>query len=310
MKIRRSQRARLPEKNGASSAEWLADMPDVERKKFLRTLTKSESSDYLFNWRFWARPKQIAPNGDWLIWLIRAGRGAGKTRSGGGWVHERAMQSPGRWIALVARTPADARDYMIEGPAGILRNTHPQQRPTYEVSKRRLTWPNGSWATVYSDAEPDGLRGFSGDTAWLDELAKYQNPQETWDNLMFGMREPSIDQPRVCITTTPRPIPLLKAIEAADGTIVVVGSSYENKANLDPQWFKRVIEPYEGTRLGRQEINAEILDDVPGALWTREMLDRAQMKGIVIPDTIRRGEVVDADDDSPVDYPSTVGVVV
>jgi phage terminase large subunit-like protein len=148
------------------------------------------SDELNWDWNFWARPKQLAPPGDWATWVISAGRGFGKTRAGAGWVHGRAMAVPKRWIAMVARTPADARDYMVEGPGGLLRNTAPDERPNYESSKRRLTWPNGSWATIYSDEEPDQLRGFSGDTAWLDEFAKFKNAKDGWDNLQFGMREP------------------------------------------------------------------------------------------------------------------------
>jgi phage terminase large subunit-like protein len=218
----------------------------------------------------------LPPDGDWATWVLRAGRGFGKTRTGSGWVHERAIEHPGRWIALVARTPADARDYMIEGPGGLLRNTHPRERPLYEPSKRRLTWPNRSWATIYSDEEPDQCRGFSGDTAWLDELAKFQNATETWHCLAFGMRETSSDRPRILVTTTPRPIPILAQIERLPSTVVVQGSSYENARNLDPRWFDDALTRYEGTRLGRQEIDAEILDDTPGALWTREVLEKSR----------------------------------
>ena len=177
------------------------------------------------------------------------------------------MEVAGRWCALIAKTPADARDIMIEGPAGILRNVPPSERPLYEPSKRRLTWANGSWGTVYSSEEADQLRGFSGDTAWLDEFGKYKNPREVWDNLQFGMREVSSDQPRVCITTTPRPLPILEEIEGKRTTITVKGSSYENRANLAPTWFSETISAYEGTRLGRQEIHGERLDDVEGRVY-------------------------------------------
>lgn len=175
-------------------------------------------------------------------------------------------------MALVARTPADARDYMVEGPSGLLQAPE-ASRPLYEPSKRRLTWPNGSWATIYSDEEPDQLRGFSGDTAWLDELAKFKHARETWDNLQFGMREASSDRPRRLITTTPRPLRLLRDIEALPGAVTVIGSSYENRANLDPTWFEETLSPYEGTRLGRQEIHAEILEESEGALWTRALIE-------------------------------------
>lgn len=255
----------------------LASLSEEEQRTALDGLTDSQCQELLWDWRFWARPKQLAPAGDWSLWIIRAGRGFGKTRSGSGWVHERAMAYAGRWIALVARTPADARDYMVEGPGGLLRNTPPSERPSFEPSKRRLTWPNGSWATIYSDEEPDQLRGFSGDTAWLDEFAKFKNAREGWDNLQFGMRESSTDRPRRLITTTPRPMALLKELEARATTVVVTGTSHENKSNLDPTWYSETILSYEGTRLGRQEVNAEILDDFPGALWTRAMIDDARV---------------------------------
>lgn len=164
---------------------------------------------------------------------------------------------------------------MVEGPGGILRhaplwclNAPRGPWPKYEPSKRRITWPNGSWATIFSSEEPDQLRGFSGDTAWIDELAKFTNPRECWDNLQFGMREVSNDQPRICITSTPRPLPLLEEIEEQKGTVTIIGSSYENRANLDPTWYRRTIVPYEGTELGRQEIHAEILSDVKGRVYS------------------------------------------
>jgi phage terminase large subunit-like protein len=138
----------------------------------------------------------------------------------------------------------------------LLRTTAPHERPLYEPSKRRVTWPNGSWATIYSDDEPDQVRGFSGDTAWLDEFAKFKNAKTFWDNMQFGMREASRDRPR-CLT--PRPLAILKEIEALPSTITVTGTSHENRANLDPSWLADTIAPYEGTRLGRQEIGAEYI---------------------------------------------------
>lgn len=222
----------------------------------------------------------MPPPGDWATWIIRAGRGFGKTRSGASWIHERAMDYPGRWMALVARTPGDARDYMIEGPGGFQRNIAPDVRPNYEPSKKRLTWRNGSWATIYSDEEPDQLRGFSGDTAWLDEFAKFKNAKEAWDNLQFGMREASTDRPRRLITTTPRPITVMREIEKLPTTRTVRGSSHENAANLDPTWYTETLLPYIGTRIGRQEIEAEYVDDVLGALWTRDILESARVDSV------------------------------
>lgn len=252
----------------ASLAESLALLPELDRSSILSELTATELATLEHDWRFWARPKQLPPSGDWLTWIVRAGRGFGKTRTGAGWVHERAIAYPGRWAALIGKTPADVRDYMLEGPGGILKNVPEKERPLYEPSKRRVSWPNGSWATVYSAEEADQLRGFSGDTAWLDEFAKYPNPREVWDSLQFGMREISTDMPRVLITTTPRPLPVLEEIEAKATTRTVTGSSYENRANLAPSWFQDTLAAYEGTRLGRQEIHAEILDDVEGRVYS------------------------------------------
>jgi phage terminase large subunit-like protein len=177
-------------------------------------------------------------------------------------------------MALIGKTPADVRDKMIKSPGGILRNTPPWERPKYEPSKRLLTWPNGSYATIFTSADPDDTRGFSGDTAWLDEFAAFYHPRLVWDNLNFGMREVSGDRPRIIITSTPRPLSVLNEIEAKESTVTVVSSSYENRANLDPQWYHEVIEPLEGTTLGRQEIWADILADLPGALWQRRELDQ------------------------------------
>jgi len=271
-----------------SQAVLFASLPPEDRAMQLALLSEDEALVLSYSWRYWARPKQLPPPGDWGTWLIRGGRGSGKTRSGSGFFHERALAHPGRWMALVGRTPADVRDYCIDGPGGLLRNTPPDQRPHYEVSKRRLTWPNGSWATIYSDEEPDQVRGFSGDTAWLDEFAKFKHARDTWDNLEFGMREPSGDRPRRAITTTPRPLKILQEIEAFDDTIAVIMSSYENRLNLDPTYYKKTIARYEGTRLGRQEIHAEYLLDVPNAMWTQAMLDTCRIQpGDRVPDMQR-----------------------
>ena len=245
----------------------LASLPEEEQKTILNSYTDDQLAVLYYDWHTWARPKQMAPPGDWYVWLLMAGRGFGKTRCGAGWTQERATGQQ-RWIAYVAKTPADARDFMIEGPGGILRNTHPEERPHYEPSKRRLTWPNGAVATIYSDEQPDQLRGFSGDTAWIDEFAKFKHPVEVWDNLQFGMREIG-GEPRVFISTTPRPLRVLNQIKAMDNCITVTGSSYENRSNLHPLWFDTILSRYEGTRIGRQEIHAEMLTDNPEALWKR-----------------------------------------
>ena len=242
-----------------------------------------------YDWRIWARPEQRAPVGDWHIWLILAGRGAGKTRCGAEWVRE-CVCGPTplgggayKRIALVAETAADARDVIVEGPGGLLA-VHPSDfRPKFEQSKRRLTWPNGAVAILYNATEPDQLRGPQHDAAWCDELAKWRYAQETWDMLQFGLRLG--ERPRQVITTTPRPIPLIRDFLALEGHGVAVtrGRTYDNRANLAASFFKTIIKRYEGTRLGRQELNAEILDDIPGALWTRAMLDGTRVASVALP---------------------------
>lgn len=210
------------------------------------------------------------------------GRGAGKTRSGAEWVTKMAREYPGCRIAVVARTAADARDVMVEGESGILAVAPPWFEPEYLPSKRRIVWPNGSMATLYSGEEPDQLRGPQHHFALCDELASWSRP-EAFDMLMFGLRLGQ--HPRVAITTTPRPTPLIKELLKDPTCVVVRGSTYENRANLAPTFFSQIVRKYEGTRLGRQELYAEILDDNPGALWSRDLLEATRVTGT--PDLFR-----------------------
>lgn len=262
-----------------SPAQSLASLPKAELVAKLGSMTTAQKASLRYHWAFWARANQIAPEGDWLTWMILAGRGFGKTRSGAEWIRAGACGktplTPGKFhrFAIIAETSADARDVLVEGESGILA-VHPKDfRPLYEPSKRRLTWPNGAVGTLYNATEPDQLRGPQHSAAWCDELAKWQYARETWDQLQFGLRLG--EHPQVCITTTPRPIPVIKEIMADAKTVTTRGSTIDNKANLAESFMAQIVAKYEGTRLGRQELHAEILDDVPGALWTRAMLDVA-----------------------------------
>jgi len=257
-------------------------MPEAQREAALKTISNSQAAKLLYEWPFWARPSQLPPSGDWDGWLILAGRGFGKTRTGAEWVrsmvcgatpHEKGRYSR---VALVAETAADARDVMVEGESGLLAVHSKGFRPNYEPSKRRVTWPNGATATLFNATEPDQLRGPQHDLAWLDELAKWRYAQETFDMLQLGLRLG--DAPKQCITTTPRPIPLLKALITNPRWTVTRGSTYDNKINLAPSFLDQIAKRYEGTRLGRQELSAEILDDAPGALWTRAKIDDTRRK--------------------------------
>lgn len=241
----------------------------MDRRAALRVLTPAEADEVYNDWRFWSRPDQRAPTGSWRIWLILAGRGYGKTRCGAEWVLEQVRRGSRR-IALVGETKADVRDVMVEGESGILACSG-NQRPLYEPSKRRLTWRNGAMATCYSGDEPDQLRGPQHDGAWLDELAKYRYAEETWSNLDLGLRLG--DDPQAVVTTTPRPIPIIRELVNDKRATITRGSTYDNLPNLAESFASRIIERYEGTRLGRQELHAEILDDIPGALWQRSDID-------------------------------------
>lgn len=165
---------------------------------------------------------------------------------------------------------------MVEGPSGILEIHPPDFRPLYEPSKRRLVWPNGVVATTYNAVEPDQLRGPQHGLAWCDELAKYRYPTETWDNLQFGLRVGK--RPQVVVSTTPRPIKIIRDIIEDPDTVTTRGSTYDNRANLADTFIRRIVRKYEGTRIGRQELLAELLDDIAGALWTREMFERARLR--------------------------------
>lgn len=257
-----------------SLAVSLASLPEDELQETLANLSEEDAKALLYDWRFWCRPEQLAPEDQetrWQIWLILTGRGWGKTRTGAEWVRDRVENQGAKRIALVGATAADVRDTMIEGPSGLLACCPPWNRPHYEPSKRRVTWPNGAVAIAYSADEPNRLRGPQHDSAWCDELAAWRFLQEAWDMLMFGLRMG--EHPQCVITTTPRPLKLLKEIIADPGTVITRGSLYENADNLAPSFVKKTIAKYKGTRLGRQEISGELLDDVPGALWTRKMID-------------------------------------
>ena len=229
-----------------------------------------------------ARADQRPPTDpDWVTWLLKSGRGSGKTRTGSEFTHKMSEHVPR--IALVGPTGADVRDTMLEGESGILTIAPPGKRPLYEPSKRRLTWPNGCVATLFSAEEPDRLRGPEHYFAWCDEPAHWPLVQEAWDMLLFGLRLGA--KPRIVATTTPKPRPWLKALMKEPGTRVSVASTYSNLANLSPVFAERIIKKYEGTRLGRQELHAEMLEDVEGALWNWDLIERARV--VAAPDLDR-----------------------
>lgn len=268
----------LPPPQRRSRADWVRSLPPTQRAAEIRRLapTVQEQAALLYLWTYWGRPQQFAPSGDWDTWLALAGRGWGKSRVGAEWVRNEVESGACKRLALVARTAADVRDVMVEGESGILAISPPWFRPIYEPSKRRLTWPNGAIATTFSADEPNALRGPQYDGAWCDELAAWRFDEDAWDNLQFGLRLGK--NPRVIVTTTPRPTLLVRKLIADARTRVVRGSTYDNAGNLAPRFLRKLLDRYEGTRLGRQEIHAELLEDTPGALWQRDAIEALRLR--------------------------------
>jgi phage terminase large subunit-like protein len=239
-----------------------------------------------WDWSFWGRPEQQRPEGDdWNIWLYLAGRGAGKTRTAAEWIREEAKYTNKGQIrfALVARTAADVRDVIVEGESGIINVTPPSERPLYEPSKRRLTWPNGNTATCFTADEPDSLRGPQFTHAWGDEVAAWRQTPDAagmtaFDNLRVGTRLGS--NPKIVVTTTPKRVPLLYALmaeaEKTGKVIITRGSTMDNQGNLSNAYLDAIKGVYEGTRLAQQELYGEMLSDVEGALWTPDLIDRGR----------------------------------
>ncbi|MBV8563841.1 MAG: DNA-packaging protein [Methylobacteriaceae bacterium] len=272
----------------ALNASWLASLDETERRGFLAKLTDAEWAHLHYDWRFWARPEQLLPPGDWRTCLWLAGRGWGKTRTGAEAI--RALKEAGyHRLGLVAPTAADARHVMVEGESGLLAIAPPWDRPRYEPSLHRLTWSNGARATLYSAEDPDALRGPQFDAAWCDELAAWRRMRETFDMLQFGLRLG--EAPRLLISTTPRPVPLIRELVARADVKVIRGHTDENAVNLAPPFLEAVIGRYRGTRLGRQELDAEILDDNPDALWRRHDIERHRVS--VPPQLVRIVVAVD-----------------
>lgn len=227
------------------------------------------------DWLTKARPEQLPPQGDWQTWLILAGRGFGKTRTGAETIRAWVKSGKCKRIALISGTESDVRRVMVEGESGLLHIGPPRERPKYIPSLGKLVWPNGAVAQIFSGDQYEQLRGPQFDGAWIDELAKFRYPQELWDQLSFCLRLG--ENPQCIITTTPKPIELLQQLIKDEDVVVTRGSTFDNEANLSPAFLKAIKKNYDGTRLGAQEMYGEILSQVEGALWTHEQLDKLRV---------------------------------
>ncbi|MBK1636166.1 DNA-packaging protein [Rhodovulum adriaticum] len=265
-----------------SGADWIACAPRAEQEKFLEGLSEGALLALPYIFEFWALPHQLPPEGDWRSWIIMGGRGAGKTRAGAEWVRAQVEGArpldvgTARRVALVGETVDQVREVMIFGDSGILACSPPDRRPKWEATRKRLVWPNGAVAQVFSAHDPEGLRGPQFDAAWADELAKWKKAEETWDMLQFGLRLGA--NPRQCITTTPRNVGILRKILANPSTVVTHAPTEANRAHLAESFLQEVRARYAGSRLGRQELDGELLDEAEGALWTLAGLEAARVK--------------------------------
>ena len=260
--------------DGSDAALFAGAVPR-QRRAFLSRLSSQEQEVFLSHWPFWARPEQLPPAGDWSTWLIMAGRGFGKTRAGAEWVRHIAEGDGSARLALVGANYAETRTVMVEGESGLLSIAPPKQRPAWEPSLKRLSWQNGAQAHLYSAAEPEGLRGPQHSHAWCDEIAKWMNnagqAEAAWANLKMGLRVGL--RPQIVATTTPRPVALVRALVSGKDVVITRGRTQDNDLHLPEAFLTAMAADYGGTRLGRQELDGELIEELEGALWTRAMIE-------------------------------------
>ncbi|HET9640621.1 MAG TPA: terminase family protein [Allosphingosinicella sp.] len=259
---------------GESIAEQIASLGPEERVRALANLSPEQRAHVRYVWAVWERRKQREPDLPWRTWLVLAGRGFGKTRMGAEWVRRMARTDGRVRIALVGATLAEARSVMVEGPSGILAICPDDERPVWEPSLGRLRWPGGARAQIYSAAEPESLRGPQHHFAWCDEIAKWPFGPAAWDNLMLGLRCGAL--PRAMATTTPRPVALVRRLCAQAGVATTRGRTGDNALHLAGAFIADVERDYGGTRFGRQELDGELIEDVEGSLWPRDLIERCR----------------------------------
>ncbi|MBX3563101.1 MAG: DNA-packaging protein [Sphingomonas sp.] len=255
--------------------DQLLALPEDERLEAVRAMSAPQRREFAARWRAWAHGGQRMPPGDWRVWLIRAGRGFGKTRAGAEWVCEVARSIAGARIALVGANADDVRQVMIEGPSGLVDVARADERPVWHRASRELHWPNGTIASVYSAEAPERLRGPEHEAAWCDELGKWRNADATWDNLVMTMRRG--ERPRIVVTTTPRSTRLIHRIRALPSMIETTGRTRDNP-HLPASFVAAMVEEYGGTLKGRQELEGELIEEVAGALWSRALIEARRVR--------------------------------
>lgn len=260
----------------------LAQLPSAARDDLFRRMDDATAAALENSWEAMGHTGQKPPEGDWRVWLMMAGRGFGKTRAGAEWVQGIAMRDGGARIALVGASPAEARSVMVEGESGLLAVARLRgMPPLWYPALRRLEWASGAQAFTIGASDPEALRGPQFSHAWADEIAKWPMGQVAWDNLELALRLG--DWPQVLATTTPRPVALLRGLLArgdAGGVVCTTGRTEDNRGNLAPGFIEAVTAQFGGTRLGRQELDGAMMEDVEGALWTRDLIERCRVRHV------------------------------
>ncbi|MEZ5724468.1 MAG: terminase family protein [Paracoccaceae bacterium] len=273
-----------------SGAAWLASAAPGEVDEFLAGLSDNALASLPWIFEFWALPHQLPPQGDWKSWVIMGGRGAGKTRAGSEWVRSKVEgavpEAPGECsrVALIGETFDQVREVMVFGDSGILACSPPDRRPEWQAARRRLLWPNGATATAYSAHEPEALRGPQFDAAWVDELAKWKKAEDVWDMLQFALRLGR--HPQQVVTTTPKNVEVLKRILQSASTVTTHAPTDANRAYLAESFLAEVESRYGGTRMGRQELEGVLLEDVEGALWTTALIEGTRVDRLPMLDRV------------------------
>jgi phage terminase large subunit-like protein len=263
----------------------LARMDPVQRRLALNRIDRRAFCGIRYEWGWRAHKGQFEPAGGWRIWLLRAGRGFGKTKAGAEWVWARVRETPGASIALVGANHGEVVKVMVKGPAGLIAAARPDEAPKWIARDRELRFPCGAVAFAYSAEAPDSLRGPQHDFAWCDELAKWRHGDETWDNLMMGLRVG--ERPRALVTTTPRPVPLIHRIRALDRFVETRGHTIDN-LHSSADYRAEMVSTYGDTRLGRQELGGELFEEVAGSLWPRGLIEDSRHGGALPRDSLRR----------------------
>ncbi|HEY1944499.1 MAG TPA: terminase family protein [Roseiarcus sp.] len=256
----------------------LLELSPADRAKLLATLSEKECQEVFHDWSLWARPEQTPPDGDWVYWLILAGRGAGKTRTGAEAV--RQWTKSFAIVNLIGATHDDVREIMVLGESGLMAICPRAERPRYARASARLSWPNGAVSQLFSAEEPDRLRGKQHEKLWMDELAAWRHA-DAFEQALLGLRLG--DKPQAVITTTPRPTKLIKQLIEDKDAIVTRGSTFDNVHHLAEAFLKRITARYQGRAIGRQELFAEIVEEAPGALWTRALIERQRLAASAAP---------------------------